>query len=232
MSRALLLFARSPEMEARCKGLPLRDGAALFHRIAQLWSEAAKAAGANLFLSTNEAGWAVSVPGAVVLEQREAAFGVRLADSVEQVFAAGATAMIVAGIDTPPIPSILNEAFLYLERHRDAAVIGPARDGGIYLLGLTRPDRDLLEGIKPRQHDVVEHCRRFLRGSTLLLLPVVSDLDSLRDARRLAQSSEIPWIRFHSLLASMFSRTYVATNSTVLLTNSGESLGSRAPPSV
>src|SRR5687767_10380653 len=147
MTRALLLFARSPEAEARSKGLPLRSGAALFRRIAHLWRETAKAADATLFISTDVAGWTVSVPGAVVLQQREAPFGIRLADSVEQVFSGGATALIVAGIDTPPPPSTLEEAFLHLERDLEAAVIGPASDGGIYLLGLTRANRVLLEGI-------------------------------------------------------------------------------------
>src|SRR5687768_16186427 len=231
MTRALLLFARSPETEARSKGLPLRSGAALFHRIAQLWSEAAKSSGATLFISTDATGWTAIAPGAVVLQQHEAAFGNRLADSVERVFTSGVTALMVAGIDTPPpISATLEKAFLHLEQSSGAAVIGPASDGGIYLLGFTCTHRILLEGIKPRQVDVVEHCRGFFEANELLLLPVASDLDSLHDVRRLSRSSETLWIAFHPFLTAILGRRPFAPDLPIPSAVENRALGSRAPP--
>jgi glycosyltransferase A (GT-A) superfamily protein (DUF2064 family) len=232
MTRALLLFARSPETEARSKGLPLRSGAALFHRIAHLWSAAAKFTGARLFISTEAAGWTAVAPEAVVLRQKGPAFGIRLADSVEQTFADGITSLLVAGIDTPP-PNLetLEKAFLHLEQGEPAGVIGPASDGGIYLLGLTHADRVLLEGIQPRQDNVVEYCGRFFQGSAVLLLPVASDLDSLRDALRLARKPETVWIGFHSFLTSMLGNRSLAPRVWVAFATDRKSLGPRAPPS-
>jgi glycosyltransferase A (GT-A) superfamily protein (DUF2064 family) len=232
MTRALLLFARSPETEARSKGLPLRSGAALFHRIAQLWSEAAKSSGARLFISTDATGWTANVPEAFVLRQSGPTFGIRLADSVEQTLTNGVTALLVAGIDTPPPnPAILEKAFSHLEQGRPAGVIGPARDGGIYLLGLKHADRDLLEGIQLRQTDLVEQCRLFFGEGCLLELPLASDLDSLRDARRVARKPETVWVGFQPFLTSMFGKQFLGQRVRVTFASDRKTLGSRAPPS-
>lgn len=69
-------------------------------------------------------------------------------------------------------------------------VLGPASDGGYYLVGLERErlDRSLFDGIvwstERVLEDTLERCRRL--GVEPLLLPTVADVDSPADLERLA----------------------------------------------
>ena len=68
------------------------------------------------------------------------------------------------GSDLPSLPtSHLAQAFQYLRDRPDALVIGPATDGGYYLIGLRRPCPALFTSIAfghgRRADDHHEHCR-------------------------------------------------------------------------
>jgi hypothetical protein len=54
----------------------------------------------------------------------------------------------------------------------------PSRDGGINLIALRAPERELLSSIEPRQRDVLARCRAYF-GEALAVLEVSSDIDSL-----------------------------------------------------
>jgi glycosyltransferase A (GT-A) superfamily protein (DUF2064 family) len=72
-----------------------------------------------------------------------------------------------------------------LERH--PAVIGPALDGGYYLIGLNRPQPDLFVGIDwSTKHVLPETLRRISRlGLTVEQLQPLEDIDTYDAARRL-----------------------------------------------
>jgi rSAM/selenodomain-associated transferase 1 len=58
-------------------------------------------------------------------------------NAFQQAFAEGFSRVLIIGSDIPDLPStFLEEAFESLETHD--AVIGPANDGGYYLIGCTR----------------------------------------------------------------------------------------------
>lgn len=65
----------------------------------------------------------------------------------------------------------------------DGAVVGPAADGGFWLLGLRRPVAGMFDGICWSTADVCARlCRNFERsGSTLVMLPHRHDIDRARD---------------------------------------------------
>lgn len=72
--------------------------------------------------------------------------GDRLRDAVAQAFAAGAERVVVIGTDCPALtPAIIGAAFEHLTA-RDL-VLGPATDGGYYLIGLRAPQAALFAGM-------------------------------------------------------------------------------------
>ncbi len=72
--------------------------------------------------------------------------GERLTRVIDNGFRDGADAVIVIGTDCPALTSAtLNDAFALLEQAD--VVIGPARDGGYYLIGLGAPHAGLFAGI-------------------------------------------------------------------------------------
>ncbi len=71
------------------------------------------------------------------LPQIGADLGERMGHAFERCFADGFTAVILIGSDIPDLPTaILTEAFAALDAR--GAVIGPAVDGGYYLIGFTK----------------------------------------------------------------------------------------------
>ncbi|BAU43917.1 TIGR04283 family arsenosugar biosynthesis glycosyltransferase [Leptolyngbya sp. O-77] len=72
--------------------------------------------------------------------------GDRLLSAVERAIATGAERVVVIGADCPSVDSaILQQAFTALQTHD--LVLGPATDGGYYLIGLRQPVADLFRGI-------------------------------------------------------------------------------------
>lgn len=73
-----------------------------------------------------------------LIVQRGGDLGQRLTAAVTEAFADGAGPLLVIGTDAPTLtPGHLEDAFSALET-RDV-VLGPALDGGYYLIGLRRP---------------------------------------------------------------------------------------------
>jgi uncharacterized protein len=80
--------------------------------------------------------------GAAYLPQAKGGLGERMRAAFAAAFAAGYACVVVIGSDLPEMsPEVLEEAFTALETH--PAVVGPAHDGGYYLLGM----RELVGGV-------------------------------------------------------------------------------------
>ncbi|MEZ4395275.1 MAG: DUF2064 domain-containing protein, partial [Polyangiales bacterium] len=78
---------------------------------------------------------------ATVLVQRGRGFGPRLLDALERTRRLGFDRLVVVGSDAPALSSYDVEAALSA---RGEVVLGPAVDGGVYLLGLDATDLPLL----------------------------------------------------------------------------------------
>jgi glycosyltransferase A (GT-A) superfamily protein (DUF2064 family) len=94
------------------------------------------------------------------------------------------------GSDLPDLPpSIVRQAADALERPGDRVVLGPALDGGYYLVGLKAPHRQLLTGIDWGTPAVLGQTldRARTLGLPVELLPPWADVDDLTDLRRLAR---------------------------------------------
>ena len=95
-----------------------------------------------------------------------------------------AASVVLVGTDVPALSrAIVNAAFAALERA--ALVLGPARDGGYYLVGLRAPRPELFTDMPWGTAAVLEETRaRAARlGLPMALLPVLDDVDTEEDLR-------------------------------------------------
>ena len=87
-------------------------------------------------------------PGFGLLLQRGRDLGERLFHATEDLLAQRFHSVCLVNGDSPTIPSaLLQEAALALQAEGDRLVLGPATDGGYYLIGLKRAHRRLFEDI-------------------------------------------------------------------------------------
>jgi uncharacterized protein len=131
------------------------DAAALgiYRRLAEHTLAVARAAGAGIDIrilhTPDDAGPDVSAwlgEGPRFLPQGDGGLGARMERAFAGAFADGADRAIVVGTDLPGITSdLIRGAFELLERTE--VVIGPADDGGYYLLGLRRLVPGLFAGV-------------------------------------------------------------------------------------
>ncbi|MFI8520779.1 DUF2064 domain-containing protein [Streptomyces sp. NPDC085481] len=136
-------------------------------------------------------------PGFVVVPQVPGGLDVRLAAA----FAACAGPALLIGMDTPQVtPEHLAPALCW-DRHD--AWFGPAVDGGFWALGLAVPDPALLLGVPMSRRDTgtVQHERLRAAGLRIGGLPVLRDVDTAQDARRVA--ARTPGTRFAALHAAL-----------------------------
>ena len=100
----------------------------------------------------------------------------------------GHPGVLIVDSDTPTLPmAYLLEAIEQLQGEITDLVLGPAEDGGYYLIGLKRPCRALFDGIRWSSPSVFPEtlrraCAQRLRVATL---PSWFDVDTADDLRRL-----------------------------------------------
>ena len=117
-------------------------------------------------------------------------FGTRITTAIQTVFAKGYENVIVLGNDSPQltVATILQSQE---NLHQGKTVIGPAADGGIYLLGIHRSKFDALEfqGLPWQKSSLFEKLAiSFMRKGILHQLPKLHDLDAFEDIKRIIQA--------------------------------------------
>ncbi len=119
--------------------------------------------------------------------QGEGDLGIRMGRAFADAFEAGASSVVAAGSDIPDITGeIIQEAFVSLEE-KDL-VLGPAGDGGYYLIGLRRSARArgvpaLFQGVDWGTGEVLEETMAIAgrSGIDLALLETLEDVDRPED---------------------------------------------------
>ena len=123
-------------------------------------------------------------PGERLWPQPEGDLGQRMAAAFAEGFRRGARRVAIIGTDVPWVSrAIVGEALSALDRHD--VVLGPARDGGYYLLALREPRPALFEGVAWSTAEVLPAtlARAERLGLGVHLLPRLTDLDTLEDLR-------------------------------------------------
>jgi rSAM/selenodomain-associated transferase 1 len=136
-----------------------------------------------------------------VIPQIEADLGARMQAVMATLFREGASAVALIGSDLPHIvPDTIAETFDVLARDRDALVLGPASDGGYYLIASRRVP-DVFTGIKWGSDRVFARTieAATIAGFRVHQLPVLSDVDTVDDLRAAAASGRAlrtaAWVR-------------------------------------
>lgn len=114
--------------------------------------------------------------------QEEGDLGERMVATVSRAYAEGCESTVIIGSDCPGITvDIIEQAFEALTNHD--IVLGPATDGGYYLVGLRRPVRAVFKGIQWGADSVFRQTLACTvrEKLNLALLPPLDDVDRPED---------------------------------------------------
>jgi rSAM/selenodomain-associated transferase 1 len=134
-----------------------------------------------------------------VIAQTVGTLGARMRATMSDLFVDGASAVVLIGSDLPDITRVVIEnAVSHLRRDPESLVIGPAADGGYYLIAATRVP-DVFEGIdwgSPRVLD--ETCATAAQsGVRVHLLQPLRDVDTPDDLQSVTASRTRAWVDRH-----------------------------------
>lgn len=152
--------------------------------------------------------FAAIAPGVPAAPQQGEALGERMRRAFMAIFGAGFSEVAIIGSDAPDLPAeYLYEAFTQLEYEHTDVVIGPAADGGYYLLALKRVWDELFADIPWSSADVL--AATLARAGDLQLgvarLPLWYDLDTPEELQRAdLRQEQTPAVRTGAFLRSRF----------------------------
>ena len=199
---ALVIFAKAPipgEVKTRlCPPLTPDEAATLHGSFVLDMLERTKLAVATLQLPFHR--YLACAPSSdlvffKIMEERQ---GVRLLDQVGEdlgqrmhrtsvdLFAKGYKQVIIVGTDVPTLPlSVYQEAFAMLDS--SDVVLGPALDGGYYLIGLKQPAEQLFTGVPWSTDQVLAVTQQQAKtvGLSVGLTTEWRDMDTIADLRAL-----------------------------------------------
>jgi rSAM/selenodomain-associated transferase 1 len=199
-SRALLVFAKTPKpgkVKTRLLAAVSADVAAALHAacIEDTLRVVRKMRGCDAFVfAAGGTGYfrrLVKKQGSSarmqVLPQRGSDLGARMENAFRKCFAMGFREVVVIGTDTPWM-GVERVRRAFTELKRNDVVIGPAEDGGYYLLGMRKMVAEIFQGIPWGTERVLELtleviAEQKVRGK---LLRRDFDLDRPEDLKRAA----------------------------------------------
>lgn len=117
-----------------------------------------------------------------LIPQEGNSLGQRISNAFKRIFSKGAEKAVIIGTDCIDVtPVIIKNALIELNEHD--CVIGPAEDGGYYLLALSQHTPGLFDGIDWSTERVLEQSleRAESLGLTYSLLETLSDIDNVED---------------------------------------------------
>lgn len=193
MKSQVIIFAKSPErgeVKTRLASVIGLDSATGLARafLEDTYSSVRTLRWAEVIIATTDIARArLGTHGLEVWDQGGGDLGQRIERVMQRALGQGQTAIAI-GADTPGLP------LTFLEKARDAfrradAVVGPAEDGGFYLLGLSRCPAGLLLDLPWSAADTFSQLliRLQTSGLNVTLLDPWFDVDRAADLARLRQ---------------------------------------------
>lgn len=129
-----------------------------------------------------------------VMAQPEGDLGERMRATMGALFARGARAVVLMGSDVPHISAAtIADACALAVQDPDALVLGPAADGGYYLIAARRVP-DVFSGIEWGSGRVLAQTERAAAAQRLCVhyLAAMADVDTVDDLRGAARSGRAP----------------------------------------
>ncbi len=190
----LIVFTRYPEPgKAKTRLIPVlgEDGASNLHRqmtehtlsqVRELQSD--RATRVEVYFTGGDQQLMEDWLGADIIyqPQGEGDLGQRMKSAFQTAFAAGMKGVAIVGTDCPGMDAkIMAQAFEQLNGHD--LVLGPAMDGGYYLIGLRRVIPELFAGINWGTSEVREKTVAIAisLGLAVAFLPPLADIDRPED---------------------------------------------------
>ena len=152
-----------------------------------------------------------------VMAQPEGDLGERMRATMTALLARGAPAVALIGSDMPHItPATIAQAFALVMRDPDALVLGPAADGGYYLIAAQRVP-DVFAGVEWGSERVLAQTERAAAAHRLRVhhLATVADVDTADDLRSAARSGRAPrtaaWLSAYAARPGAVNHSSIAT---------------------
>jgi len=127
---------------------------------------------------------AVIPPVTGLFAQEGESLGARISGVFARLFSEGYKRVVVIGSDSPDLPfEYMEDSFRLLCYRENTVVLGPALDGGYYLIGLNTQANELFENIRWSTESVLEDTLKKARMAYLNieLLPKWHDVDCAKD---------------------------------------------------
>lgn len=207
-STALVIFAKAPipgQVKTRlCPPLTHDEAATLHGSFVLDTLERTKAAAVRLKLPFDR--YLACTPSSTlvffkIMEERQSVklldqegedLGTRMHRAFETFFKGGYPHVLIVGTDVPSLPlDYYQQALELLEKHD--LVVGPALDGGYYLIGLNQPAPSLFENMPWSTDRVLSLTRAKAEtlGLSIALLPEWRDIDRMEDLQALIEASSL-----------------------------------------
>nr|WP_299072815.1 TIGR04282 family arsenosugar biosynthesis glycosyltransferase [uncultured Allomuricauda sp.] len=187
----LIIFTRNPEL-GKCKtrlASKIGDEAALKIYIFLLKHTVSITQNLNVQkrLYYSEEVWDTDIWGNTIYQkklQKGGDLGLRMLDAFQDGFKSGYEKIIIIGSDMYDLSQRdLETAFLKLDNHD--YVLGPAEDGGYYLLGMTSLKEELFQDKLWGTEAVLPSTLDNLKGENLFELPLKNDIDHYEDIKEI-----------------------------------------------
>lgn len=123
-----------------------------------------------------------AIPYSHFHQQAEGDLGEKLKEASHSIFTKGFEKVICIGSDCADLTSeIIKEAFSKL--NTKDIVLGPAKDGGYYLIGMKKPSKYLFDGKTWSSSILLEETLKSIEENknSVSLLPELSDIDTIED---------------------------------------------------
>jgi hypothetical protein len=187
--RTLILFIRNPELgkvkTRLAKGVGDEKALAIYQELLRHTRKISRAVSARKLLYythfiPEKDEWA-EAEFEKRLQAKEGDLGLRMRQAFEEALQSSKRVLIM-GSDCPLLTSEqIEQAFSLLEEH--PYVLGPAADGGYYLLGMRKPTPELFDRMPWSTDQVADLTLKRIRemGASYGLLPVLPDIDHAED---------------------------------------------------
>ena len=127
-------------------------------------------------------------PALAMTPQRGEGLGERMQAALDDAFLQGFSPLVLIGTDSPTLPpAVLAEAVEQLGANNADVVIGPASDGGFYLVGVQKPVPGLFDNVTWSTDRALDQTLRNAAARNLRVkrLPLWYDIDTPDDLDRL-----------------------------------------------
>lgn len=115
-------------------------------------------------------------------QQKGEDLGIRMHNAFQESFNTGYQKVLIIGSDLYDLtPKIIEEAFIQLDKHD--VVLGPALDGGYYLLGMKKLHEQIFKNKKWGTETVRKDTLKDLQDKKVFLLETLNDVDVYEDIK-------------------------------------------------